>query len=291
MIELNKVYNESANMTAERFADKQVNLIVTSPPYADARKDTYGGVHPDQFIDWIRDIAIGWRRILADDGSLIINIGDVTRDGETHLFTYELPIMMKRELGFCFIDPLIWHKTTVPPGKYPNRFKGAWEFCYHFSMSKNIKFRPDNVKMPAKKQSIERALRHKSTNLNESTTGSGFTSANENTLRRIRSTGSNFSAVDANFEGLMDAYPSNVLHLAPESISRNHSAVFPVTLPSFFIKAFTDEGDIVYDPFGGSGTTGEASLRLHRNFVLSEIMGEYIPDIEKRLHPFRNKLF
>jgi site-specific DNA-methyltransferase (adenine-specific) len=289
-MKLNTVYHESALITMDRMEDGLCNLIITSPPYADARKTTYGGVHPDKFIEWFKPFCEAFKRVLAKDGSLVINIGDVTVKGETHLFTFDLPIMMKRELGFAFIDPLIWHKKMCPPGRYPNRFKGAYEFCYHFSNQIDIKFNSDAVSQPANPESVKRALRQKATNINLSQTGSGFSSANDDMLRRIRNTGSNFSSKDAILEYKLMALPGNVLHISPETVNQNHPAVFPVELPIFFIKALTDEGDLVYDPFGGSGTTAEASARLNRQWILSEIKDSYIPVINKRIHPFINKI-
>ena len=71
------------------------------------------------------------------------------------------------------------------------------------------------------------------------------------------------------------AYPTNVLHLATECGNVNHSAAFPVTLPTWFIKLFTKEGDIVLDPFIGSGTTGVAAIDLNRYFIGAENNKEY----------------
>ena len=111
----NLIHNESNLETMLRMPDNSVNLVMTSPPYAEARKKTYGGIHPDKYIEWFKPIAKEIYRILTSDGSFILNIGDNTIDGETHLYTFELPIVLKKELGFKFIDPLIWHKKTTPP--------------------------------------------------------------------------------------------------------------------------------------------------------------------------------
>ena len=104
MIELNTTYNEENLTTMKRMPDDFVDLVVTSPPYALARTKTYGGIPADEYVDWFRPIAKEIYRVLKPSGSFILNIGDNTIDGETHLYTFDLPIMMKRELGFKFID-------------------------------------------------------------------------------------------------------------------------------------------------------------------------------------------
>ena len=79
------------------------------------------------------------------------------------------------------------------------------------------------------------------------------------------------------------AYPSNVLHMASETGNKNHSAVFPLSLPEWFIKLFTQEGDLVLDPFLGSGTTAVAAKRLGRHYLGIETVVEYVKLAEKTL--------
>lgn len=274
-----------------RMKNNSVNLVMTSPPYADARKKTYGGIHPDKYIDWFKPIAAEIYRVLADDGSFILNIGDNTIDGETHLYTFEIPIVLKRELGFKFIDPFIWHKKTTPPGRFMNRFKGAWEFCYHFSKQTRVKFFPKAVAEKANEVSVGRYLRHKDFHVMKSQTGSGFNNPSKNGLRRERNNESGFGTNDERLNMLEEALPSNVLHLSPETMNVKHPAPYPIDLPAFFIKAFTETGDLVYDPFMGSGTTAEVCLRSGRKFIGSELMPEYITVANERIREHRTNLF
>ncbi len=289
-MELNKIYNENNLDTMLNMPDNSVNLVMTSPPYANARKKTYGGIDPDKYIDWFKPIAKEIYRVLASDGSFILNIGDNTINGETHLYTFELPIVLKREIGFKFIDPFIWHKKTTPPGRFPNRFKGAWEFCYHFSKNIKIKFNPKSVAKSATEVSKARYLRHKDFHIMESQTKSGFTNPSKNG-RRERNNESGFGTNDNRLNMLEEALPSNVLHLSPETRNVNHSAPYPCELPAFFIKAFTNEGDLIYDPFMGSGTTAEVALRLNRKFIGSEFKQENINVSTKRIDKHLNNLF
>jgi len=295
-MELNKIYNENCLETMAKMPDNFVDLVITSPPYAEARKSTYGGVSADDYVSWFKPIAKEIYRILKPSGSFILNIGDNTIDGETHLYTFELPIVLKRELGFKFIDPLVWHKKNPVPGKFKNRFKDSWEFCFHFSKTLDLKFNPYAVAVQTKQESLARALRQKDDANVKSLTGSGFTTAAGTIKKNIqkkreKNNNSGTEPIDENFTDLEMALPSNVLHYSGETTNVGHPAPYPIEIPAFFIKAFTGEGDIVYDPFFGSGTTGEVCLRTGRKFIGSELKAEYIGVIKNRLRDFESRLF
>jgi site-specific DNA-methyltransferase (adenine-specific) len=285
-IEVNKIYCENNLQTMARMPDGFCDMVLTSPPYAQARKSTYGGINADEYVTWFIPIAREIYRILSPKGSFILNIGDNTINGETHIYTFEIPIVLKRELNFKFIDPLIWHKKNAPPGAFVNRFKDSWEFCYHFSKTLDITFNPQAVARPSKQVSIERALRHKETHEMKSLSGSGFTNPSATISRRIRQNGSGVGTDDSRLAEAITALPCNVLYLSPETTNTGHSAAFPSTLPSFFIQAFSNENDLIYDPFMGSGTTAIAAHQLNRRWIGSEISQEYVTLAEKRLEPY-----
>ncbi len=94
-------------------------------------------------------------------------------------------------------------------------------------------------------------------------------------VRYTSKVGSGFGKNIANWVGRDKAYPSNVLHMATECGNKNHSAAFPKELPAWFIKLFTDEGDVVLDPFMGSGTTCVAAYELGRDYIGIELKDEY----------------
>jgi DNA modification methylase len=98
-----------------------VNLIVTSPPYADNRKSTYGGVSPDKYVEWFLPISAELKRVLKDDGSFVLNIKEKVVDGERHTYVLELIIAMKRQ-GWLWTEEYMWHKRNSTPGKWSNRF-------------------------------------------------------------------------------------------------------------------------------------------------------------------------
>ena len=238
--------------------DNTADLIVTSPPYADSRKNTYGGIHPDKYVEWFLPIADELRRVLKDEGSFVLNIKEKAVDGERHTYVLEL-ILALRQQGWLWTEEYIWHKKNCAPGKWPNRFRDAWERCLQFNKQKKFKMYQEAVMVPTGDWAKAR-LKNLSDNDKtrfDSQVGSGF--------------GKNIS----NWVGRDKAYPTNVLHLATECGNKSHSAAFPQELPAWFIKLFTTEGDLVLDPFLGSGTTCLAAYELDRHFLGIEKKEEY----------------
>ncbi len=235
-----------------------VNLIVTSPPYADSRKNTYGGIHPDKYVEWFLPIGEQLKRVLKDDGSFVLNIKEKAVEGERHTYVIELILALKKQ-GWLWTEEYMWHKKNCAPGKWPNRFRDAWERCLHFTKQKKFNMYQDAVMVPTGEWAKSRLKKLSETDKtrDNSKVGSGF--------------GKNIS----NWVGRDMAYPSNVLHLATECGNKNHSAAFPKDLPAWFIKLFTKESDIVLDPFAGSGTTCVVAHELHRNYIGIELKEDY----------------
>ena len=235
-----------------------VDFVMTSPPYADNRKSTYQGVPMDQYVEWFTPYTEEILRSLKPDGSFILNIKERSTNGECHTYVLELILEMRRQ-GWYWIEEYIWHKKNCYPGKWPNRFRDAWERCLHFSKAKKFRMYQEEVMVPIGDWADSR-LRHLSEtdqDRDESRVGSGF--------------GKNVSNwLDRDF-----VYPTNVLHMATESSNRGHSASFPIGLPTWFIELFTRPGDLVLDPFIGSGTTAVAAIRLGRHYLGAELNREY----------------
>lgn len=246
--------------------DRSIHLIVTSPPYADARSDTYGGVSVDRYVEWFLEISLELKRVLREDGSFILNIKERVVDGERAMYVIDL-IRAMRGQGWRWTEEYLWHKKNCHPGKWPNRFRDAWERCLHFTKSKQFAMYQDAVKVPMGdwRHARLRNLSETDRKRDDSKVSSGF--------------GKNVS----NWVGRDEAYPTNVLHLATECGNQKHSAAFPVSLPSFFIKLFTKEGDVVLDPFLGSGTTAVACQELKRKCIGIEIKAEYVEIARGRL--------
>lgn len=252
------IFNSDCLDMLKTLEDNSVDLIITSPPYADQRASTYGGVKADDYVEWFKPISAELLRVLKPNGSFVLNIKEKVVSGERHTYVIEL-ILALREQGWLWTEEYIWNKKNSFPGKWPNRFRDGWERLLHFNKSKTFKMNQDAVRVPIGDWSKARLanLSEKDKSRDNSQVGSGF--------------GKNVS----NWVGKDLVYPNNVLNLATESSNKSHSAVYPVGLPEWFIKLFTDEGDVVLDPFMGSGTTAIASFNLKRNSIGSEINEGY----------------
>ena len=109
-----------------------VDLIVTSPPYGNQRARTYGGVRPGEYVEWFLPIAQEMLRVLSPSGAFILNIKEAAVNGERHTYVLEL-ILGMIETGWAWNQEFIWHKTNCYPGRWPNRFRDAWERVLQFN--------------------------------------------------------------------------------------------------------------------------------------------------------------
>lgn len=255
------------------FPDNSFDLIVTSPPYADKRKNTYGGVPPEKYVRWFLPRSQQFLRVLKPTGTFILNIKEKVEDGERHTFVIELILELRRQ-GWLWTEEFIWHKKNCYPGKWPNRFRDAWERCLQFNKTRKFKMNQDAVMVPMGDWAKTRlkALGKNDVVRFDSQVGSGFGKNIANWLERDK------------------AYPTNVLHLATECGNKNHSAAFPPALPEWFIKLFTDEGDQILDPFVGSGTTCSVAAQLGRNSIGIELKREYVQLAKQEIQPADFKL-
>ena len=250
----------------KKYPDNYFNLIVTSPPYADSRSKTYGGIKPDDYIEWFLPRSKEFLRVLKQDGTFILNIKEKVVSGERHTYVIELILEMKKQ-GWLWTEEFIWHKKNCFPGKWPNRFRDAWERCLQFNKQKKFAMYQESVMVPMGDWAKGRLK-----NLSET-----------DMIRDNSSVGSGFGKNVSNWKNRDMAYPTNVLHFATECYNQKHSAVFPKSLPEWFIKLFTKEGDYILDPFVGSGTTCEVASYLNRNSIGIEIKPEYSELSSKRI--------
>ena len=248
---------------------EKANGVFTSPPYAMQRKNQYGGVPVDQYVSWWQHVQANIKAVLAEDGSFFVNIKAHTEHGERVLYVMDLVLAMQRQWGWKFIDELIWYKTGFP-GAFNNRFMNQFEPVFwfgtdgganlyfqtvtpseftcspfieetesilHFAEITRVKFRPKDVCHPGI--------------VNRYVGG-----------RQLNPVSKNIDFMENRQKGM--ARPGNVIKVHVNNEALAHAAIFPVGLPTFFIKAFSDEGDIWLDPFIGSGTTMIAAERVGR---------------------------
>lgn len=252
----------------KKLTDNSIDLIVTSPPYADSRSHTYGGIRPEKYVEWFLPISEELLRVLRPTGTFILNIKEKVVNGERHTYVIELILEMRKQ-GWLWTEEFIWHKKNSYPGKWPNRFRDSWERLLQFNKNRQFHMYQEEVMVPMGDWA-DRRLK----NLSET-----------DKVRDPSRVGSGFGKRIANWIGREKAYPTNVLHLATETKNRNHSAVFPEDLPEWFIKLFTKKGDWVLDPFMGSGTTALVAQRMERNAIGIEILPEYYELAQKSVKP------
>lgn len=264
----NKIIHGYSQEELKKIPDNSIDLIITSPPYADRRKKTYGGIKEEIYLDWFKPIAIEIKRILKPTGSFFLNIKPHAKKGERSLYVFELVIMLKRELGFLFVEEYCWTKNAFPTGTY-GRFKNAFEPVYHFTKENpnKIKFNPLACGTPISEETKSRSFRK---NCKTPINGSGM-------------------VVDRdNLKTLELARPSNVINANNVSnqftLKSDHSATFPEKFVEFFVKSFTNETDTVLDPFAGSGTVGVVCENLNRNYILIDKEESNIDLINRRVN-------
>ena len=268
-MELNtNLYLGDSRCELRKISDNSVDLIVTSPPYADQRKTTYGGVSVEEYVDWFLPISKELLRVLKPTGTFILNIKEKVVEGERSTYVMELILEMRKQ-GWLWTEEFIWHKKNCFPGKWSNRFRDAWERLLQFNKEKKFNMYQDAVKVPIGDWAKDRLK-----NLSET-----------DKIRDNARNGSGFGKNVSNWIGKETVYPTNVVHLATECNNKNHSAAFPRELPEWFIKLFTQENDTVLDPFMGSGTTIEVANRMRRNSIGIEILPEYYEVVRRQFAP------
>jgi len=251
-----------------KIPDNSVDLVVTSPPYADQRKTTYGGISVDEYVNWFLPISKELLRVLKPTGTFILNIKEKVVEGERSTYVMELILEMRKQ-GWFWTEEFIWHKKNCFPGKWSNRFRDAWERLLQFNKDKKFNMYQDAVKVPIGDWAKDRLK-----NLSET-----------DKIRDNARNGSGFGKNVSNWVGKETVYPTNVVHLATECNNKNHSAAFPRELPEWFIRLFTQENDTVLDPFMGSGTTIEVANRMRRNSIGIEILPEYYEVVRQQFAP------
>ncbi len=251
-------------VVARLLGDVKINVAFTSPPYASQRKyDESSGfkpISPDEFVDWFDAVQANVRAHLADDGSWFVNIKPASEGLDTQLYVFDLVLAHVRRWGWHFATELCWQRKGLPG--YPRRrFKNQFEPVYQFALN-DWKFRPEQV-------------------MHASSSAFKYSADNPGRSNLETYAGQNLGTRFLNEEEGM-AYPGNRLPLFEKPDVLGHTAVFAVGLPRFFVLAYSDEGDAIFDPFSGSGTTIIACERTGRRGFGCEISPRYCDMIVAR---------
>jgi site-specific DNA-methyltransferase (cytosine-N4-specific) len=275
-----RIYHSDSLEYMPLLQDGEVNLIMTSPPFGLVRKKDYGNADAHNYLDWFRPFAEHFRRVLKEDGSLVIDIGGAWIQGQPtrSLYHYELMIMLCREYGFHLAQELFWwNPAKLPtPAEWVNirriRVKDAINCIWWLSKTPWPKASNRRILIPYSdsmkgllKNGYKAKLRPSGHDISDKFSKDNGASIPPN-LIAIANTESN----------------SSYLTKCKEKGIEPHPARFPVDLPEFFIRMLSDKGDLVFDPFGGSCVTGEAAERLQRNWICVDSVEEYLEGAKLR---------
>jgi DNA modification methylase len=280
-----------------------INVAFTSPPYAEQREYDHASgfepIPPDRYVEWFKPVAANVAHHLAPDGSWFVNIKPSVDGLDTSLYVFDLVIAHVREWGWHFATEFCWERVGVPKS-VTQRFKNQFEPIYQFARGR-WKMRPD-------------AVRHESENVPRAAgPGVGQTS-----WRDVHGNGGNAGSISfgpvkkrrngfPSQEGFQGtdwqkgaplgvplehigpglAYPGNRLPTFTTSHQAlGHAAAFPVGLPDFFCKAYADPGDVIYDPFCGTGSTIIAAQQTGCVGVGCDLSPIYVDVTVKRWQAF-----
>ena len=254
--------------------DNSINLILTSPPFALTRKKEYGNETEEKYIEWFLPFAYEFKRVLAENGSFILDLGGAYLPGHPvrSIYQYELLVRLCKEVGF-FLAQEFYHYN---PARLPT--PAEWVTIRRIRVKDSVNVVWWLSKTPHPKADNRKVLKPYSQSMKQ-LLKNGYKA-------KIRPSGHDIS--DKFQKDNNGAIPPNLLEIAnTESNSaylrrckaagmKPHPARFPQGFAEFFIKFLTDEGDIVLDPFAGSNTTGFVAEVLQRRWISFEINEDYI---------------
>lgn len=256
---LNKTYMGDCMNLIKDLPNNSVDLIVTSPPYADTL--SYGKkvdvFHPNHYIDWILPLFHEAKKFLKPTGSFILNINDKSTNGERSIYVFELVVRIVKETGLKLFDRYVWFKKSALPIPGEKRLNDRIEYIFHFIKdSKKFKCYTNRVREPYQDISLRR-FKNK-VHGNDIVNSDGTTELSQRGSSKPHPKG---------------AKPITVFRFNTGSALRGlkHPAPFHPDLPKFFIKWLTNKRNIVLDPFMGSGTVAEVAKEMGRNYLGFEI--------------------
>lgn len=256
-MELNKIYNESNLETMARMPDGFIDLTVTSPPYDGLR--TYNGYSFD-----FESIAKELYRVTKNGGVVVWVVGDATVKGSETGTSFKQALYLI-SCGFRLHDTMIWEKKNpIPNDPRQNRYIQATEYMFVFS--KEAPKTCNYITEPCLMAGID--------------AGTGTARKQNGDVRTDRKEKRKGKVVK-DFKPL-----TNVWRYSNGSIFREHPASFPEQLANDHIISWSNENDLIYDPFMGSGTTAKMAHKWKRNWILSEISSEYVQIAQKRIAPY-----
>ena len=263
-MEPNNLYQGDSLELLKSMDSNSIDLVITSPPYADLKKYINNpGIHPDNYVEWFLPICSEICRVIKPTGSFILNINDKVEGGFRHPYVFDLISELHKRTDLKMFERLFWNKLKGLPNK--SRFGDRVEYIFWFAKDKEFYFNIDKLRVPYAEKSIIRM---------------------KNPLKkRFARTENDSSEYKDWAPNPLGALPTTLVNISSESkkIADNHVAVYPVELVKYFIGGSTKEGDIILDPFMGTGTTGVAAKSMNRKYIGFDLQEEYIEIAKKRI--------
>jgi DNA modification methylase len=255
-MEINKIYCESNLETMAKMPDNFIDLTVTSPPYDGLR--TYNG-----YSFPFEDIAKELYRVTKQGGVVVWVVGDATKNGSETGTSFKQALYFK-EIGFNLHDTMIYQKISYMPNKKAKRYDSLFEYMFIFSKCQPKTFN----EIIENRTNIEKSVCKKDI--------------------MIRQKDGTFKKSERINKGLVKKMGNvwtylNNSNSTKDKIAFEHPAIFPEQLANDHIISWSNENDLVYDPFMGSGTTAKMAMLNNRNYIGSEISKEYCEIAKQRL--------
>lgn len=277
----------SCEDAAAHLDDGSVQLVFTSPPYPLLRQKAYGNLDERAYLDWLTAIVASWPRKLTGDGSIVLNLGDAWTPGRPHLSLYQerLLLRLEDELSLKLCQRFSWQNPSKMPAP------AEWV----------------TIRRVRVKPSIENLFWLSPHDHPYADNRAVLTPYSDSMTAMLKRGGMAAAARPAGFSMKDGAFavdhggaiPGNLI-VAPNTASNDayargcraaglpvHPARFPAALPDFFTKFLTRPGDLVFDPFGGSMTTGASAERLGRRWIGSELHLDYLEGAALRFETLR----
>ena len=249
MIEVNKNYNESNLETMAKMPDNFIDLTVTSPPYDNLRK--YKGYSFD-----FENIAKELFRVTKQGGVVVWVVGDATIKGSESGTSFRQALFFK-EIGFNLHDTMIYQKKSCYAHDPRNkRYKAMFEYMFIFSKGKPKTYNEIKDVPNIHAGKVLKGTKGRDKNGNK---------------RKLKE------------QVISDFQARSNIWIVPSSERSEHPAIFPEQLANDHIISWSNENDLIYDPFMGSGTVAKMSILNNRNWIGSEISSEYCNIIEERI--------
>jgi site-specific DNA-methyltransferase (adenine-specific) len=267
-MEINKIYNEENLVTMSKMQSNYIDLVITSPPYDNLRN--YKG-----FTFIFEEIALELFRIIKPGGVLIWIVGDATIKGSESLTSFKQAIFFVEKCGFRLHDTMIYESEKTPLNH--NRYEQKFEYMFVFSKCKPKTFNPIKIKC-SYFGDVKKFNYGVLTDAKKEKSDSMKWSDKVTTVKEYKIKGNIWKFVTGS------GGTSN------DKIAFLHPAIFPERLVHDHLISWSNENDLVYDPFIGSGTTAKMCILTNRMFIGSEISKEYFDLANKRIDPYIKQL-